>query len=129
MSEHPASRRRLAKVARRRPSKPALTRKIRETAMSDDSPRNEKTPIDRLLELLALETLDRDLFLGDPGRGKGRLFGGMVAAQSVIAAFATLDESDAADSASTSLLHSIHAYFLRPGRYDLPIRFVGEVPG
>ncbi|MEE8164033.1 MAG: acyl-CoA thioesterase domain-containing protein, partial [Myxococcota bacterium] len=30
----------------------------------------------------------------------------------------------ASDARPASLLHSIHAYFLRPGRYDLPIRFV-----
>ena len=35
-----------------------------------------------LLECLSLEALDRDLYLGDPGPGEGRLFGGMVAAQS-----------------------------------------------
>jgi len=71
--------------------------------------------------------LDRDLFLGNPGRGEGRLFGGLVAAQSVLAAIATMDEGDEAESnekGPSSLLHSIHAYFLRPGSYDLPIRFV-----
>ena len=70
----------------------------------------------RLLARLDLETLDRDLFLGDPGRGRGRLFGGMVAAQSVVAAGRTIT--------SGASLHSLHAYFLRPGRHDLPIRFV-----
>jgi acyl-CoA thioesterase-2 len=33
-------------------------------------------------------------------------------------------ELDERKNLPTSLLHSIHAYFLRPGRYDLPIRFV-----
>jgi acyl-CoA thioesterase-2 len=84
----------------------------------------EKTPIDDLIGRLALETLDRDLFLGDPGRGQGRLFGGLVAGQSVMAAFATVDEDGVSEEMPASLLHSIHAYFLRPGRYDLPIRFV-----
>ncbi|MFP6655304.1 MAG: acyl-CoA thioesterase domain-containing protein, partial [Myxococcota bacterium] len=92
--------------------------------MRNDSASAEKTPIDDLIERLALQTLDRDLFLGDPGSGQGRLFGGLVAAQSVVAAFATLDEAEADDEQPPSLLHSIHAYFLRPGRYDLPIRFV-----
>jgi acyl-CoA thioesterase-2 len=71
-------------------------------------------PLAKLLDRLDLEPLDRDLFLGDPGRGTGRLFGGMVAAQSVVAAGRTV-----ADSA----LHSLHAYFLRPGRHGAPIRF------
>jgi len=95
--------------------------------MTDDGGRAQKTPIDKLCERLVLEPLDRDLFLGDPGRGKGRLFGGLVAAQSVRAAIATVDPDDngkPVKERSPSLLHSIHAYFLRPGRYDLPIRFV-----
>jgi acyl-CoA thioesterase-2 len=92
--------------------------------MTDDTARRKRSPIAKLCERLILEPLDRDLFLGDPGRGEGRLFGGLVAAQSVRAAIATIDESSSDDPGSTSLLHSIHAYFLRPGRYDLPIRFV-----
>jgi acyl-CoA thioesterase-2 len=73
-------------------------------------------PFDVLLECLDLEALDSDLFLGDPGPGEGRLFGGMVAAQSVMAASRTV--------ANDRRLHSIHAYFLRPGRHDVPLRFV-----
>lgn len=82
------------------------------------------TPIDDLCQRLTLEPLDRDLFLANPGQGRGRLFGGLVAAQSVLAAMATLPETERAGAAASSLLHSVHAYFLRPGRYDLPIRFV-----
>ena len=74
------------------------------------------SPIDALLACLDLEPLDRDLFLGDPGPGEGRLFGGMVAAQCTIAAGRTVEEGRS--------LHSLHAYFLRPGRHDAPIRFV-----
>jgi len=92
--------------------------------MESDPAGATKTPIDDLVERLALESLDRDLFLGDPGKGRGRLFGGLVAAQSVMAAFETLDEGGEDSKEPASLLHSIHAYFLRPGRYDLPIRFV-----
>jgi acyl-CoA thioesterase-2 len=84
----------------------------------------EQTRIDDLCERLSLEPLDRDLFFANPGPGEGRLFGGLVAAQSVMAAIATVDEAETPEDAPTSLLHSIHAYFLRPGRYDLPIRFV-----
>lgn len=82
------------------------------------------TPIDDLCERLQLDPLDRDLFLGDPGEGQGRLFGGLVAAQSTMAAIATLGEDEKGAERAGSLLHSVHAYFLRPGRYDLPIRFV-----
>ncbi|MBW2273485.1 MAG: thioesterase family protein [Deltaproteobacteria bacterium] len=76
--------------------------------MTDDA-------LERVLESLDLEVLDRDLLLGDPGPGEGRLFGGLVAAQSVVAAGRTVEAGD---------LHSLHAYFLRPGRYGSPIRFV-----
>jgi len=73
-------------------------------------------PLEQLLEQLNLDALDRDLFLGDPGPGEGRLFGGTVAAQSVMAAGLTVEPERE--------LHSLHAYFLRPGRHDAPIRFV-----
>jgi acyl-CoA thioesterase-2 len=72
------------------------------------------TPLDRLLRRLDLEQQDRDTFVGDPGQGGGSLFGGLVAAQSVIAAGRTV---------STGGLHSLHGYFLRPGRHGVPIRF------
>ena len=68
-----------------------------------------------LLGLLQLDQLDRDLFLADPGKGEGRLFGGLVAAQCVISAYRTVEEG---------AIHSLHAYFLRPGRHDAPIRYV-----
>jgi acyl-CoA thioesterase len=67
-----------------------------------------------LLKLLKLDQLDRDLFLGDPGRGEG-LFGVLVAAQCVTAAYRTVEAGS---------MHSLHAYFLRPGRHDVPIRYV-----
>ena len=75
----------------------------------------KRTPLEWLLKQLNLEALDGDLYLGDPGPGRGRLFGGHVAAQSVIAAGRTVDGA---------VLHSLHAYFLRPGSHDVPIRFV-----
>jgi acyl-CoA thioesterase-2 len=73
-------------------------------------------PVDELLRNLDLEPLDADLFLGDPGPGEGRLFGGMVAAQAVIAAGRSVE--------AARRLHSLHGYFLRPGRHDVPLRFV-----
>ena len=69
----------------------------------------------RLLHRLDLEQLDRDLFIGRSGQGEGALFGGMVAAQAAIAAGRTVSDRD---------LHSLHGYFLRPGRHRVPIRFV-----
>jgi len=81
----------------------------------DEASSDPRAPTLRLFELLELEALDRDLFLGSPGHGEGRLFGGLVAAQSVMAAGLTVADGH---------LHSLHAYFLRPGRHDAPIRFV-----
>jgi acyl-CoA thioesterase II len=45
----------------------------------------------------------------------GRVFGGQVLAQSVVAASRTAPEG--------RLVHSMHAYFLRPGDLDVPITF------
>ncbi len=84
--------------------------------------------VDDLVRMLQLEAMDRDLYLGDPGAGEGRLFGGLVAAQSVVAACRTLpdagENAEAKGDAGEAFLHSLHAYFLRPGHYGLPIRFV-----
>jgi len=74
-----------------------------------------RPPFERLLELLSLEQLDADLYLAATPQGEGRLFGGLVAAQAVMAASATAPRGD---------LHSLHAYFLRPGAHGVPIRFV-----
>jgi len=79
-------------------------------------PKLPKKEFKRYLDRLALEALDADLFLADPGKGEGRLFGGLVAAQCVMAAGHTVGDDRS--------LHSLHGYFLRPGRHDVPIRFV-----
>jgi acyl-CoA thioesterase-2 len=73
------------------------------------------SPLERLLALLRLERLDADLYLAETPAGEGRLFGGLVAAQALTAASATVARGD---------LHSLHAYFLRPGAHAVPIRFV-----
>ncbi|MBW2279337.1 MAG: thioesterase family protein [Deltaproteobacteria bacterium] len=85
--------------------------------MSPESGR-ETAPIAKLLRRLDLAAAGRDEFSSpNPGDGR-RLFGGLVAAQSVIAAGRTLGEDPAERP-----LHSLHAYFLRPGRPGVPIRF------
>ena len=56
---------------------------------------------------------------GPPGwaqRGPPRLFGGQVASQALVAAGRTGEADHAANS--------LHAYFLRPGRYDVPLDYV-----
>ncbi len=66
-----------------------------------------------LTSLLALEELDRDLYRGTHARAdndRPTLFGGQVAAQALSAAAATVPEG--------RFPHSLHGYFLRPGRLD-----------
>jgi acyl-CoA thioesterase-2 len=64
--------------------------------------------------LLTLERLDRDLFRArNADLGRPTLYGGQVAAQSLLAAAATVDES--------RLPNSFHGYFLRVGRSDRPV--------
>jgi acyl-CoA thioesterase-2 len=70
--------------------------------------------LQRLLDLLELEPIDRDIYRGsNPGEGGGRVFGGQVASQALRAAAATVDPAHQ--------VNSLHAYFLRPGRFGMPI--------
>jgi acyl-CoA thioesterase-2 len=67
------------------------------------------TSNDRILELLDLGRRGRDEFVAPtPSDGPGRLFGGQVASQSLRAATLTVP--------ADRLPHSLHAYFIRPGR-------------
>jgi acyl-CoA thioesterase-2 len=77
--------------------------------------RDGRTLVERLLRMIEPEKLDRDLFLASTPSGGGRLFGGLVAAQAVTAAGRTVEEGG---------LHSLHAYFLRPGRNGPPLRLL-----
>ena len=69
---------------------------------------------------------ERDIFIGrSQPMPHGRVFGGQVLAQSVIAAGRTVqDLHDAADHPRH--IHSLHGYFLRPGDPDHRIRFAVE---
>lgn len=76
-------------------------------------------PLERLLNRLNLTPAGEDIFIGGSGVGgvtaNERLFGGLVAAQATMAALQTADP--AFD------LHSLHSYFLSPGRAQSDIRF------
>lgn len=59
---------------------------------------------------------DEDIFTGpSQWMPHGRVFGGQVLAQSLLAAVRTVEDQRA--------LHSMHGYFLRPGNIELPITF------
>ncbi|MBV9660441.1 MAG: acyl-CoA thioesterase II, partial [Acidimicrobiales bacterium] len=76
--------------------------------------------LDELLDLLDLEPLEVDLFRGfSPPEQRLRVFGGQVAAQSLIAAGRTVGDGRGADRP----VHSLHAYFLRPGDPKIPILY------
>jgi acyl-CoA thioesterase II len=72
------------------------------------------TALDELLALLELESLEVNLFRGlSPDEDRQRVFGGQVAAQALVAAGRTVSPDRP--------VHSLHAYFLRPGDPNIPI--------
>lgn len=91
--------------------------------MSDAEPTADEANVETLRRVLKLETLsfnsesrESDRFLGhNQYKPDGRVFGGQVVAQSVVAAAATLPDD--------RLIHSLHGYFLRAGDVNEPIEF------
>lgn len=68
-----------------------------------------------LVDLLDLEPIEVNIFRGiNPDEERQRVFGGQVAAQSLMAAGRTVDHGRP---------HSLHAYFLRPGDPTIPILY------
>ena len=65
----------------------------------------------------------QELFSGDSlPQLSGRIYGGQVVAQGLLAGAATLD-ADGAGSPGERLPHSVHAYFIRGGKPDKPVSF------
>jgi len=79
------------------------------------SRRNAANPaMQALLDLLDLERLENRLFRGEsPQVGWQRVFGGQVIGQALVAATRTVEER--------RFVHSLHAYFVRPGDPSVPI--------
>ncbi len=70
-------------------------------------------PLDELVALLDLEQLEVNLFRGVSWKdSRPRVFGGQVAGQALVAAGRTVESRP---------VHSLHAYFLRPGDPQVPI--------
>jgi acyl-CoA thioesterase-2 len=76
--------------------------------------------VDDLIKLLDLEPIEVNVFRGQsPDEQRQRVFGGQVAGQALVAAARTVD---------TGSVHSLHAYFLRPGDPTIPILYeVGRI--
>jgi acyl-CoA thioesterase-2 len=71
--------------------------------------------LDFLVDLLDLESIEVNIFRGvSPNEDRQRVFGGQVAAQSLMAAGRTVERGRP---------HSLHAYFLRPGDPNVPILY------
>ena len=80
----------------------------------------ELTPeqsVERFVRMLDVRAAGDDVFVSESEHeqeGHHRLFGGLVLAQAAIAAGRTVDDAS---------MHSLHAYFLRGGRFDVPIEY------
>jgi acyl-CoA thioesterase II len=74
--------------------------------------------VDDLIRLLDLEAIEVNVFRGQsPDEQRQRVFGGQVAGQALVAAARTVDVGS---------VHSLHAYFLRPGDPTIPILYEVE---
>lgn len=77
-----------------------------------------------VLDMLRLEQVTGDRCLGQTlEHVTGRVYGGQVLAQALLAAGATVADADLPEP---RLPHSVHGYFLRPGELDEPITFEVE---
>jgi acyl-CoA thioesterase-2 len=77
----------------------------------------DQAAVDDLVRLLDLEALEVNLFRGvSPPERVQRVFGGQVAGQALVAASRTVEPG-------FGEVHSLHAYFLRPGDPSIPILY------
>lgn len=76
--------------------------------------------LDRLIKQLSLEPVTTDIFLGQSTDmlHTGRVFGGQVLGQALMAASLTVIPE--------RHVHSMHCYFVRPGDVNIPIRYEVE---
>ena len=76
-------------------------------------------PMEQLIKTLDLEQLEHNLYRGtSPDIGWQRVFGGQVIAQALVAEQRTVD--------ADRFVHSLHAYFVRPGDPSVPIVYQVE---
>ncbi len=78
-----------------------------------NNPDTLDTTIERLIELLDLESIEENIFRGESQDiGSPQVFGGQVLGQALTAASRTVKDRN---------VHSLHAYFLRRGDFEAPI--------
>jgi acyl-CoA thioesterase-2 len=76
----------------------------------------QQDAVDELIRVLDLEPIEVNIFRGtSPDVDLQRVFGGQVAGQALVAAARTVD--------AERHVHSLHAYFLRPGDPAVPILY------
>ena len=72
-----------------------------------------------LVALLELEPIEQNIYRGDNRNiGTGRIFGGQVLAQALVASARTVEEDRP--------LHSMHGYFILPGDLSVPVVYFVE---
>lgn len=104
-----------ARRARRGPIERAMTEPSPADMPAAQTPSGDRqSDVDALLGILDLEQLEINLFRGRSGSpGGGRVFGGQVIAQALVAARRTVDPA--------RVVHSLHGYFLLGGDPSIPI--------
>src|SRR5215207_2612100 len=85
-------------------------------ARAPSVPAVSQATVDALVQLLDLEPIEVNMFRGtSPKEDRQRIFGGQVAGQALVAAARTVEEG--------RRVHSLHAYFLRPGDPTIPVLY------
>jgi acyl-CoA thioesterase-2 len=86
------------------------------TDPTSSEPDEAQAAVDAVVRLLDLEVIEVNIFRGvSPAESMQRVFGGQVAGQALVAAARTVE--------SGRTVHSLHAYFLRPGDPKVPILY------
>lgn len=76
--------------------------------------------LEKMVAQLSLKPVTKDIYLGESTDlfSSGRIFGGQVLGQALMASSLTVPEERE--------VHSLHCYFIRPGDVNIPIRFEVE---
>ncbi|GAA0634705.1 acyl-CoA thioesterase II [Kutzneria viridogrisea] len=104
----------MTEAARAAAADPAALKVAGSVPLTPDGVPYGQPVLDRLVALLDLERIEENIFRGvSPAQSPVRVFGGQVAGQALVAAGRTVDPD--------RRVHSLHAYFIRPGDPSIPI--------